>query len=95
MSDEVHLEYDPQNSGVRVIVFHHETGVTQVTVRANAYRTDGPWILRLAKGQREAKDLSVIASHGWYDLTVLGDAFEYRFAGRLETGAHSFSDPAV
>jgi phospholipase C len=36
--------------------------------------------------------------YGWYDLivTVAGDAaFKYRFAGHIETGEDSFSDPAL
>jgi phospholipase C len=40
--------------------------------------------------------LDLKKSHGWYDfsVTVAGhDAFEQRFAGRVETGRHSFSDP--
>jgi phospholipase C len=37
----------------------------------------------------------VVASHGWYDLSVSGEQFERHFAGRMETGAPSFSDPAV
>jgi phospholipase C len=36
--------------------------------------------------------------HGWYDVivTVAGDpAFQYRFAGHVENGEDSFSDPAL
>ena len=34
----------------------------------------------------------------WYDLTVMSDAhpgYLRRFAGRMETGEHSVSDPAI
>ncbi|HVF95602.1 MAG TPA: phospholipase C, phosphocholine-specific [Sphingomonas sp.] len=34
-------------------------------------------------------------SGGWYDIIVSGDGFEQRFAGRIETGRDSISDPAV
>jgi len=40
--------------------------------------------------------LDLHSSHGWYDFSVhiKGYAnFEQRFAGRVETGKHSFSDP--
>jgi phospholipase C len=40
--------------------------------------------------------LDLAKSHGWYDfsVTVAGhDDFEQRFAGRVETGQHSFTDP--
>src|SRR5579871_1730169 len=42
--------------------------------------------------------LSLDQFFGWYDLiiTVTGDpAFKYRLAGHIETGADSFSDPAL
>jgi len=43
-------------------------------------------------------ELSVGQFHGWYDIiiTVAGDpTFKYRLAGHVETGADSFSDPAL
>jgi phospholipase C len=38
---------------------------------------------------------SAAASGGWYDLVVTGPGFEQRYAGRIETGAHGISDPAM
>jgi len=43
-------------------------------------------------------ELAVGQFHGWYDIviTVAGDPnFKYRLAGHVETGADSFSDPAL
>jgi phospholipase C len=43
-------------------------------------------------------ELSLGRFHGWYDLiiTVAGDStFKYRLAGHVETGADSFTDPAL
>jgi phospholipase C len=34
-------------------------------------------------------------SSNWYDFTVQSAGFESRFAGRVETGRNSFSDPAM
>ncbi|ANH83887.1 phospholipase C, phosphocholine-specific [Niabella ginsenosidivorans] len=42
--------------------------------------------------------LSLEKSYGWYDCSVLlksHQGFERRFAGRVETGKESFSDPAM
>ena len=42
--------------------------------------------------------LDLKKSHGWYDFSVLADgldAFEERYAGRVETGVESFSDPVM
>ena len=46
----------------------------------------------------QALRLSLVASHRWYDFSVkvMGEAgFSRRFAGRVETGAPSISDPAM
>jgi hypothetical protein len=45
-------------------------------------------------GRRRVREWDLIASHHWYDFTVVGHQFERRFAGRMETAAPSFSDPA-
>jgi phospholipase C len=41
------------------------------------------------------RDLS--KSYGWYDFSVKfrnpGSSFEKRYAGRVETGKHGYSDP--
>ncbi|RYG21882.1 DUF756 domain-containing protein, partial [bacterium] len=35
------------------------------------------------------------ASHGWYDFTVVISGLAYRYAGRVETGRWSVTDPAM
>jgi len=39
--------------------------------------------------------LATKKGHGWYDFTVATGGFAYRYAGRIETGAWSVSDPAM
>jgi phospholipase C len=92
---EVVQEYDVANCAIRLVAGNEGHRETTLVVRANTYRSDGPWALSIAPGRRESREWSLIASHRWYDFTVTGDRFERRFAGRLETGAHGFSDPAV
>jgi phospholipase C len=89
------LEYDVPNTSIRLVGMHHGRHQAVLSVHASAYRTDGPWPLRIVPGRRTTLEWSLIASHGWYDFTVGGDEFVRRFAGRMETGAHGFSDPAV
>jgi phospholipase C len=46
----------------------------------------------------QGDDQSLEQFYGWYDviITVVGDStFSYRFAGHVETGRDSFSDPAL
>jgi len=50
----------------------------------------------LAAGGSVAWPLSFASSHGWYDLSVTIQgykSFEKRYAGRIETGKDSISDP--
>jgi phospholipase C len=65
-------------------------------VKDNAY---GAAIQRISINQREQSlILDLAKSHGWYDFSIGiegHDAFEQRFAGRVETGKHSFSDPVM
>jgi len=66
----------------------------ELTITDNAYQTKTKSIVMKAKNAATILDLK--ASHGWYDfsVTVKGyPLFEQRFAGRVETGEHSFSDP--
>ncbi|NQX43456.1 phospholipase C [Pedobacter steynii] len=49
-------------------------------------------------GQTLAVVIAAAKSHGWYDASVRIEGspdFEQRFAGRVETGAESFSDPVM
>jgi len=92
---EIDLKYDPANLAVHLIATNEGQRTATLGVRANAYRTDGPWNLHVPRGHRVTHKWSVIASQHWYDFTVTGEHFERRFAGRLENGAPSFSDPAV
>ncbi|MEV6007044.1 phosphocholine-specific phospholipase C [Streptomyces sp. NPDC051976] len=74
------------------------TAACTVTITANAYRTDGPWTVPLAAGATSTKNFDLTASGHWYDLTATAgttDGFLRRFAGHLETGQESITDPAV
>jgi phospholipase C len=49
-------------------------------------------------GQRLSVVIAAAKSHGWYDTSVRIEGsrdFEQRFAGRVETGTESFSDPVM
>ncbi|WP_443748085.1 phosphocholine-specific phospholipase C [Asticcacaulis solisilvae] len=49
-------------------------------------------VLKPGETMKIAPDLS--ASYNWYDFSVTGDGFALRFAGHVEDGQPSFSDPA-
>jgi phospholipase C len=93
---EVRVCYDPEDNAVRLTIMNMGNQPADVTVTANAYRTDGPWTYSVAPGMQTDASWNVTDSHHWYDFTLtMGTAFERRFAGRLETGRDSVSDPAM
>ncbi|MEU8020393.1 phospholipase domain-containing protein [Micromonospora parva] len=52
----------------------------------------------MAQKAAERAQWPLSRTHGWYDLTVsvAGDAaFEYRYAGHVENGKDSISDPSL
>lgn len=53
--------------------------------------------IEAGKGSLISIALDTSKSHGWYDSTVRvsGTGFEARFAGRIETGKESITDPAI
>jgi phospholipase C len=58
----------------------------------------GPWSVRVKGGDDATMRWSLDATGNWYDFVVTCDAdtaFYRRFAGRVETGRHSVSDPAM
>jgi phospholipase C len=59
---------------------------------------DGSWRIRVKGGGDTGMRWSLDAAGQWYDFVVTCDAdasFYRRFAGRIETGRHSVSDPAM
>jgi phospholipase C len=52
---------------------------------------------RIEPGHEVSVILPCEQSHGWYDYTVKasGSNAEARFAGRVETGKPSFTDPLM
>jgi len=54
------------------------------------------WSVKTTSGSEAELMLDMSSVHGWYDFSVsLGasSGFERRFAGRIETGEHGYSDP--
>ncbi|MNV45846.1 Non-hemolytic phospholipase C precursor [compost metagenome] len=93
---EVRVCYDERGRAVSLTIMNMGTAPATVTVTANAYRTDGPWTYTVDPGMQVESRWSVEAANNWYDFTVtMGNDFERRFAGRMETGQDSTSDPVM
>ncbi|MDR8401556.1 phospholipase C, phosphocholine-specific [Paraburkholderia sp. USG1] len=66
-----------------------------IEVFENAYRQGGPRKFRAEPDISAEQTWHVAATGYWYDLTLVAGDFKHRFAGRIETGRPSFSDPAM
>jgi phospholipase C len=81
---------------MQVVLGNTGAGVLKVTVKDNSYKT-GSVSKTIAATHAGVITLPLDKSHGWYDFTVQaeGSDAEARFAGRVETGRPSFSDPLM
>ncbi|MBV7485535.1 phosphocholine-specific phospholipase C [Bordetella sp. BOR01] len=92
---EAQVCYDVKEGSVYAKVANNGTAAARVTLQANAYRTDGPWALDVPAGQVAEQHWVLADSGNWYDFTLEADGLARRFAGRVETGSHTVSDPAM
>ncbi|WP_440533533.1 phosphocholine-specific phospholipase C [Variovorax sp. YR566] len=95
---EVRVCYDIANGNVYLNMRNDGKATCKLTIVAKAYRTDGPWTATVNGGANVDQPWDLAASGQWYDFAVTCDAdpaYYRRFAGRVETGKHTVSDPAM
>jgi phospholipase C len=89
----------PASSRVELVAWNVGGTACELKASPNSYRSDKPFTLKLeAAGAAHVVRWSVLASGLWYDFTVSCPAlpgWSRGFAGRLETGTHGVSDPAL
>lgn len=95
---EADVAYDP--AGGRLILRLRNDGESActLTIAANRYGGEPARSHALPPGARIEQAWPIAASDHWYDLSVTSDAdasYARRIAGHVETGAPSFSDPAI
>ena len=82
---------------LKLVLNNPGTRPAQFTLAALAYQDGTPRNLRMAPGAKRVLRLP-LAEHHWYDWRVaLADApgTAWRFAGHLEDGRPSLTDPAM
>ncbi|CAA2102175.1 Non-hemolytic phospholipase C [Variovorax paradoxus] len=95
---EVRVCYDIANGNVYLSMRNDGKAACRFTIDAKAYRNDGPWTATVNGGASTEQHWELAASGQWYDFAVTCDAdpaYYRRFAGRVETGRHTVSDPAM
>jgi len=97
-SPEVRVCYDIANGNVYLTMMNAGQKPATFTVRAKAYRNDGPWTVTVPAGASVDQHWDLAESSHWYDFVVGCDSdrdYQRRFAGRVETGKPTVSDPAL
>jgi phospholipase C len=96
---EVGCEYERRGKdltgNVELTIKNNGSQPYTIEVNDNAYKS-APQSKSIAPGTRDVFLLDLSKSYGWYDfsVTVAGvELFAQRYAGRVETGKSSFSDP--
>jgi len=93
---EIQLEYDQINGGIFVLLRNSSSVPMHIEIVANAYDYKKAEVVSLGAGELLRKYIGLRESGNWYDFTIKTKAgFLHRFAGRVETGKHSISDPAM
>ncbi|MET7645022.1 phosphocholine-specific phospholipase C [Streptomyces sp. NPDC005426] len=80
---------------LRFTLTNNTAAAVTFTIRANAYRTGGPWTYTVPAGKTVTDDFSAFTyGSGWYDHTVTASSdatWSQRFVGHLENGRPSIS----
>ncbi len=90
------LDYDHKKGGVLILLKNGGNNPLHLKISSNVYDTIEQTSLNMAPGKSAKKNWLLADSGNWYDFTIESeDGCLYRFAGRVETGKHSISDPAM
>ena len=82
------------NAAIRIQLENRDDKSAEAVVRDESYGQP-PRRIALSPRQRASVDVDASASQGWYDVTVRTENVTWRFAGRVETGKWSITDPAI
>ncbi|GGW36091.1 phosphocholine-specific phospholipase C [Arenibacter certesii] len=93
---QISLKYDNRRGGIIVNLYNPDNFTILAMITSNAYNYGGPWPFRIAQGKTKKKSWLLKDSGNWYDFSVTTEkGYLHRFAGRVETGLDSVSDPAM
>ncbi|WP_175951365.1 phospholipase C, phosphocholine-specific [Burkholderia sp. BCC0405] len=94
---EVKAGYDVANGNLYLKLHNHGGAHVTLTLTDNAYGAPSRQVT-LHGGDERVEQWALASSHQWYDVTVSDGAngtFSRRFAGHVENGRPSYSDPAA
>ncbi|MBC7458559.1 MAG: DUF756 domain-containing protein, partial [Bdellovibrionaceae bacterium] len=82
---------------LQLIVENHEDKAIEVSIKEDPYQANNR-VIKIAAKSRKIITLNLEKSKGWYDfkVSITGNTdFEQHYAGHVETGADSISDPLM
>lgn len=91
---ELAVNYNPAQAKIQVALRNEGRSARILRLGHNAYGGQAV-TLELPAGASRRREWSLADSGAWYDFTVTAPGFSRRAAGRIETGAHGVSDPAM
>jgi len=92
----IQFAYDIRRASIGLSFSNKGDEAFEVTVTDNSYGSREPGTIYLPVGLSVELLLPVGQNGNWYDFTVAwGEVFGRRFAGRMETGQPSISDPKM
>jgi phospholipase C len=90
------IRYDHKNGELLLTLQNTGTNPLRLTISSNAYDYPGKLSRVIEPGKNQMQRWNLAQSGNWYDFSVKSnDGYLHRFAGRVETGRHSISDPAM
>jgi phospholipase C len=95
---EIRVACDRSAGALRITLRNDGAAACIFRLAANAYLAADPTRHEVAAATETLVVLPLSASKGWYDFSATLEpqpAYSRRFAGRLETGAPSISDPEM
>ncbi len=91
---EISARYDA--SGLKLSLEVRNAGSAQVNVSVKDRYASKGTSFKLRPGARHTLEHSLKRTHGWYDLTLTtAGGFEARYAGHVENGKESITDPGM
>ena len=96
-SQEVTADYDVARGDIQLTFVNSGRTPATFTVKDNSYGRPAQKV-EVPPGATVRREVSLEASHSWYDFTVTSGAdaaFLRRFAGHVETGRPSVTDPVL
>lgn len=82
----------------KVIVQNHGSKPARIAFNDIGYKKQKAFTKEIAANSKEEFVVPLVDTHGWYDFAITSpdqSDFKQHFAGRIETGKESFTDPLL